>query len=327
VGRQAGNGALATVRWQALGTNVVLQSCERSSLKLARAAARRELEAVDLACSRFRSDSGLSALNGASGRSTVVGPLLMEALVQALRAAELTDGDVDPTIGRALEIAGYDRDFKLLREPGEDSLAQLEVAVSVRIREGWREVALDRERSSVRMPAGVSLDLGATAKAWAADRAAQAACEEAGCGVLVSVGGDIATCGEPPEGGWQVRVTDDHRSDSAAPGQTITINSGGLATSSTSVRRWSHAGRTMHHIIDPYTGAPVVGRWRTVSVAAGSCTDANIASTAAIIRSGSAPEWLASLGLPARLVDRDGNVERIAGWPDAVDQARTASAA
>jgi thiamine biosynthesis lipoprotein len=327
VSRQAGNAALATVRWQALGTNVVLQSCERSSLKLARDAARLELEAIDLACSRFRPDSELSMLNAASGRATVVGPLLMEALVQALRAAELTDGDVDPTIGRALEIAGYDRDFKLLREPGDSSPAQLEVSLNARVREGWREVTLDRDRASVRMPAGVTLDLGATAKAWAADRAAQAASQEAGCGVLMSVGGDLATAGEPPQGGWQVRVTDDHRSDSSAPGQTITITSGGLATSSTSVRRWSHAGRTMHHIIDPDTGAPVVGTWRTVSVAAGTCTDANIASTAAIIRSDGAPAWLATLGLPARLVDRDGNVERVAGWPDPVDQARTASAA
>ena len=324
---QAASAALPTARWEALGTTVVAQAPGRSALKAARAAARRELESVDLACSRFRADSELTVLNAASGRATVVGPVLMEALVQALRAAELTDGDVDPTVGRALEIAGYYRDFKLLRAPGDHSAAQLEVAVNARLREGWREVTLDRTRSSVRMPAGVTLDLGATAKAWAADRAAHAAAEEAGCGILISVGGDIATSGEPPEGGWQVRVTDDHRSDSSAPGQTITIMSGGLATSSTSVRRWSHAGRTMHHIIDPDTGAPVVGAWRTVSVAAGSCTDANIASTAAIIRGEGAPGWLEELGLPARLVDSEGNVHRVAGWPEPVDQARTASAA
>ena len=327
MGPQDAGAALPTVRWKALGTNIVLQACERSALKLARAAAERELESVDLACSRFRADSELSALNAASGRSTAVGPVLMDALAQALRAAELTGGDVDPTIGRALEIAGYDRDFKLLRAPGDHSDAQLEVAVSARVREGWREVALDRERSSVRMPAGVTLDLGATAKAWAADRAAQAAAQAAGSPILVSVGGDIATSGGAPEGGWQVRVTDDHRSDSSAPGQTITILSGGLATSSTAVRRWSHAGRTMHHIIDPDTGAPVLDTWRTVSVAAGSCTDANIASTAAIIRAGAAPEWLESLGLPARLVDADGDVQRVAGWPEPVNQIRTASAA
>ena len=324
-GKQRMDAALPTVRWQALGTTIVLQVREHAQLECARAAVRRELEAIDLACSRFRPDSELATLNAGSGRSTTVGPLLLEALEQSLRAAELTGGDVDPTVGRALELAGYDRDFQLLDPPGEQGAAA--PTVTARVREGWRTVSIDRERSAVKTPAGVLLDVGATAKAWAADRSAAAASQECGCGVLVSVGGDIATSGLPPEDGWQVRVTDDHRSDSSAPGQTISILSGGLATSSTSVRRWSHQGRTMHHIIDPDTGAPVQGSWRTVSVAAGSCTDANIASTAAVIRDELAPAWLGELGLPARLVDQRGRVSVVAGWPDAVEQTRTASAA
>jgi thiamine biosynthesis lipoprotein len=305
--------ALPTARWQALGTTVVMQAREREAFADARAAVEAELEAIDLACSRFRPDSELSRLNANAGRSTVVSPILMQALVQALRAAELTAGDVDPTVGRALELAGYDRDFQLLRAPGRNAAGP--VALTARVREGWREVSLDHERSAVRTRPGVVLDVGATAKAWAADRAAQAAALKAGCGVLVSIGGDLAASGPAPEGGWQVRVTDDHRSDITAPGQTVSIVSGGLATSSTSVRRWSHAGSTMHHIIDPDTGAPVQGTWRTVSVTAGSCTDANIASTAAIIRSDKALDWLAELGLPARLVDNEGNVRTVANWP------------
>jgi thiamine biosynthesis lipoprotein len=131
----------------------------------------------------------------------------------------------------------------------------------------------------------------------------------------VSIGGDIATCGSAPRGGWRIRVTDDHRSDCSAEGQTISIRSGGLATSSTAVRRWDRAGRTMHHIIDPATGAPVRATWRTVSVAAADCTDANIATTAALVRGESAPDWLAGLGLPARLVDREGSVTTLGEWP------------
>ncbi|MFZ0044265.1 MAG: FAD:protein FMN transferase, partial [Streptosporangiaceae bacterium] len=99
------------------------------------------------------------------------------------------------------------------------------------------------------------------------------------------------------------------------PGQTVTITSGGLATSSTTVRAWTVAGRPVHHIIDPATGEPASSCWRTVSVAAGTCTDANIASTAAIIRSAAAPAWLRDMGLPARLVRHDGTVETTAGWP------------
>jgi thiamine biosynthesis lipoprotein len=131
----------------------------------------------------------------------------------------------------------------------------------------------------------------------------------------VSVGGDIATSGPAPAGGWQIRVTDDHRHRPSAPGQTVSIHSGGLATSSTAVRRWSHGGRTMHHILDPRTGEPSSSTWRTVSVAAASCADANIASTASIVRGSAAPAWLASLGLPARLLDADGEVTTVGAWP------------
>jgi thiamine biosynthesis lipoprotein ApbE len=185
----------------------------------------------------------------------------------------------------------------------------------VRMRSGWRAIALDRETCSVRLPRGVRLDLGATAKAWAADRAAAASARATGRGVLVSLGGDIATCGSPPVGGWLIRVTDDHRSDASADGQTISILSGGLATSSTLVRRWSRAGETMHHVIDPATGAPAKSRWRTVSVAAADCTQANIATTAALVRGAAAPAWLAELRLPARLVEHGGRVTAVGGWP------------
>jgi thiamine biosynthesis lipoprotein len=95
------------------------------------------------------------------------------------------------------------------------------------------------------------------------------------------------------------------------------IRDGGLATSSTAVRRWRHQGTAMHHIVDPATGLPARGCWRTVSVAAGDCADANIACTAAIVRGAEAVPWLTGTGLPARLVREDGYTLRLSGWPDA----------
>jgi thiamine biosynthesis lipoprotein len=208
-------------------------------------------------------------------------------------------------------LAGYDRDFATLRPTG-GPLRAARVA-------GWRTVRLDTARGVVAMPRGVRLDLGATAKALAADRAATAAAQAcAGCGVLVNLGGDIAVAGSPPERGWTVRVTDDHRSGRDAPGQTLAIRSGGLATSSTTVRTWG-AGR--HHIIDPRTGLPAGPQWRTASIAAGSCVDANTASTAAIVLGSAAERWLAERGLPARLVARDGTVAAVGGWPQELEAA------
>jgi thiamine biosynthesis lipoprotein len=252
----------------------------------------------------------------------------MEALELALRAAELTDGAVDPTVGRALELAGYDRDWRLLPPAFDDASLQASKlapsassvrarTIAVHRRSGWRTVALDRGRACVSVPRGIRLDLGATAKGWAADRAAHAAAQKAGCGVLVSIGGDISTSGTAPDDGWLIRVTDDHRSLPSAPGQTVAVACGGLATSSTTVRRWQHEGHTRHHIIDPHTGIPAQTRWRTVSVAAASCAEANIATTAALVKGAVATAWLADLGLPARLVDRCGRIVHVGDWPRA----------
>lgn len=299
-------------RFPALGGTAIVAVADPGQLAGARGVVEETVAAFDLACSRFREDSELARVNAVAGGQPVpVGPLLLEAVMASLRAARLTDGDVDPTIGAALIALGYDRDF--------DSLG---VRRSVRIAAvpGWRTVRVDAENATIRLGRGVKLDLGATTKALAADRAAAVARRQVGCGVLVGLGGDIAIAGSAPEDGWRVWVTDDHRSDVGEPGhpgQWITLRSGGLATSSTAVRRWRAGDQAVHHLIDPGTGACTRGIWRTVSVAAGSCLDANIASTAAIVRGERAAPWLESLWLPSRLVDVDGRVVHLAGWPTA----------
>jgi thiamine biosynthesis lipoprotein len=178
---------------------------------------------------------------------------------------------------------------------------------------GWRTVRLDHQAQTIQLPSGVILDLGATAKALTADRAAEEAAGACGCEVLVSLGGDLAIAGAPA-GGWRVRVTDDHRG-ADEPGQWISVSSGGLATSSVATRTWQMPWGPAHHLIDPATGTPAGGPWRTVTVAAASCLDANSASTAAIVRGERAEHWLPSMGLPSRLVGCDGSVRHLAGWP------------
>jgi thiamine biosynthesis lipoprotein len=297
----------ASASWRALGTTASVLVARDAGLPAARAAVVRELEAIDRSCSRFRPDSDLSRVNRARGRPTAVGALLLEAILGALRAARLTGGAVDPTVGAALLATGYDRDFDAIR-PSRRPLRIVRAP-------GWRVVEVDREAGTVRVPAGVALDLGATAKALAADRAARAAARCAGCGVLVNLGGDLAVAGPAPDAGWAVRVTDDHRAPAAPAGETVMVRTGALATSSTTVRRWRRGGATVHHVLDPATGAPACGPWRTVSVASATCVDANTAATAALVLGAGAAAWLERLGLPARLCRHDGTVVRVAGWP------------
>ncbi|HEX6919395.1 MAG TPA: FAD:protein FMN transferase [Actinomycetes bacterium] len=303
---------LADADWSALGTRVRLVVTDPSALPEAIGMLRAELDAVDLACSRFRADSELRRLDAAGGRPVPVSALLAEAVDVALLAARRTDGDVDPTVGRALDAAGYDRDFRLV--PPEGPAVHV-VPVPA---PGWQQLHLDRERRLLTVPAGVRLDLGATAKALSADRAATQIADRLGCGVLVSLGGDVRVAGPVPVGGWQVRVQDvvgsvDDEPD--GPHAQVTLWAGGLATSGTTARRWVRGGDVLHHIIDPRRGLPARSPWRTVSVVAGSCVAANTASTAAIIRGSGAAGWLAQVGCAARLVGVDGTVRTVGGWP------------
>jgi thiamine biosynthesis lipoprotein len=274
----------------------------------------REVDALDRACSRFRDDSDLMRANRAGGRWTVVDPMLVEALEAAMRAAALTGGVVSPALGTALCVAGYDRDFAEL--PAGDAGDRRPCAPRIAVLDrGWRAIDIDATHRRIKVPAGMQLDLGATAKAWLADRSANAIFDELGGGVLVSLGGDIALAGTAPAGGWRVHVTDDHRHGADAPGQTIALAGGGLATSSTVTRRWRMDGAEMHHIIDASTGRSARSPWRTVSVAARTCLDANIATTATLAQASDASQWLRDQGLPARLVAHDGSVLTLGDWP------------
>jgi thiamine biosynthesis lipoprotein len=302
---------IATDHFEALGTGATIAVTVPERLKAASAAVLDTVAAFDQACSRFRPDSELEALNAASGEPFVVGALLLDAIDAALRAAEVTEGDVDPTVGAVMLALGYDRDFKEVVEERRSGASARLPPVEV---PGWRTLRMDRAAGTVRAPKGLRLDLGATAKALAADRAAVAAARAAGCAVLVSLGGDIATAGSPAKG-WRVRVTDDHHDGEAAPGQWIALSSGGLATSSTTARRWHMPWGPVHHLVDPATGTSTTGPWRTVTVAAASCLDANTASTAAIVKGSKAEDWLRGLGLPSRLVACDGRAHHLAGWP------------
>jgi thiamine biosynthesis lipoprotein len=300
----------ASASFTALGTTAVVVVAEPAALERARSLLEQELERIDVACSRFRPDSELAITNAAAGREVSVSRLFAQALQVGLDAARDTNGLVDPTLGAQLRAAGYDRTFALVR--ARDSWKLVPRPHSA---DAWRHVELDAARGLVRVPSGVELDLGATAKALAADRAAEAIAKATGSGTLVSLGGDLAVSGEPPPGGWCVLIADDHRAAADSAGPRVMLTTGGLATSSTTVRSWQTDRGRVHHLLDPASGLSADGPWRTVSVAAPSCVEANVASTAAVILGHDAPAWLTRRGLPARLAARDGSVSYVAGWP------------
>ena len=302
--------SIASATFPALGTTAELIMLDPLALSDGIDVLERELDAIDLACSRFRDDSEVRRLSRADGHWVRTSRLLREALSVAVAAAEQTGGVVDPTVGGTMRALGWDADFRVV--VSRQSPARIEIRPAA----GWRCIEIDDAGGRVRVPSDVEIDLGSTAKALAADRAAAAVFRLAGTPALVNLGGDIAVAGPAPAGGWPIHVGDDHRATpSDADGQVVAVAAGGLATSSTTVRRWRTTEGIAHHVVDPRTGRPAPEVWRTVSVAAASCVDANVASTAAIVLGEEAPRWLRARGLPARLVRPDGRTTFTPGWP------------
>ncbi|HSO65939.1 MAG TPA: FAD:protein FMN transferase [Ornithinibacter sp.] len=298
---------LGAASWRALGTHVDVRTTP-ACLERAVALAVEALDEVDAACSRFRDDSDLSLANRRAGHPVPVSPVLVGALRVALEAAEVTDGLVDPTLGAVLAAAGYDRTFALV--PSDDPAP----AALPAPQGAWQDVRVTAQ--TVTVPRGAALDLGATGKAFAADLVALAIADACRTSVLVSVGGDVRVASPDGDGPDYPVVVGHSVADLAAGGDRarVRLREGGIATSSTSARRWRRGGRQWHHVVDPRTGSPATGPLRTVTALGHTAAAANAATTAAIVLGDAAWAWLVDHDVAARLVDVEGRVTRTPAW-------------
>ena len=254
------------------------------------------LASLEALWSRFRDDSEISRLNAAGGRPVVVSRVTFELIQRAVRAWERTGGAFDPTVLRALEAAGYDRDYAdvaLAPSTNEDGEAPP-------VPPGAGVVELDALVRAVRLPPEVALDLGGIAKGFAADLVTAELLDAGAHGVCVNLGGDLRVSGAPPSGdGWTIEIERE-------PGQPIgsdapdvlVVAEGGVATTSRRRRVWRRGGEDRHHVIDPRTGRPAHVPWSSVTVIAGCATDAEPAATAAFLSNdaGSAARALRAFG-------------------------------
>jgi thiamine biosynthesis lipoprotein len=224
--------------------------------------------------SRFRPHSELALVNAARLPLVVVSPLFARTLRTALDAAVATDGLVDPTLGAALEAAGYDRDFARV-VPDASPAGPAAPGRPRAVRVLGRVVA---------RPPGVRLDLNGVAKALAVDDAL-ALFDGPG---FVSAGGDVAA-----RGGAVVGLP---------RGGSVRVENGGVATSGVTHRRWLRGGAVQHHLIDARTGRPATSRWSEVTVVAPTCLDADVAAKAAFLLSDDGPGWLDERRLAGRFL-------------------------
>lgn len=281
----------------ALGTTIALAT--RPQRPEALALAREVVDDIDRACSRFRGDSDLVRINASPGRWVHASAVLIAALQVALEAADHTAGLVNPCLGRSLRSIGYDADIKIVRERSD----RIRVSHLMPRIDAWRDVEIDRD-GAVRIPGDIELDLGATGKAFAADLVALTIHDRLGTDVAVSAGGDVRIVNDTRDP-WPIEISE---GPGSAYVDVATMLDGGIATSSTMGRRWTRDGIVQHHLIDPRSGRPCGGPWRTVTASGPTCAAANVAATAAIVLGDEAIAWLDDHAVWARLVDQQGDV-------------------
>lgn len=298
-----------TAQWTLWDEPVRVSVTDAGMLARAEDLVRGELDAIDVAASRMRSDSELAS----AGDGSEVSPLLAELVAVALSAARDTEGDVDPTVGAMLTSLGYDPDFGALVTTGATRHVQVG-QLAVYRPPTWEQVRLDGQHLTI--PEGVTLDLSVTMRARAVDRCAALIAATLDVGTLVSIGGDVATAGPSPRGGWPLLVRDGPVDPAANVGLP-----GGAAVSTASAhhRRWDTAEELLQHIVDPETGRPVRHAWRSATVAAFSALRATTVANTCLVREELAPSWLQALSAPARLVGHERSVRVFGTWPAAAE--------
>jgi thiamine biosynthesis lipoprotein len=263
-------------RFNAMGCEVVVAGAGEEQMDAIRALFERREQTF----SRFRPGSELNRVNRAAASTVVVSELFAETLADALRAAAQTCGLVDPTLGVALEDAGYDRDFALMRSDDRPAGRGAPGCVA----------AVEMRGRMVLRPPGVKLDLNGVVKSRTVDDALHLL---PGPG-FVAAGGDVAA-----RGGAVVGLPG---------GEAVNLRTGGVATSGTTRRRWRLGGVVQHHLIDPVSGRPSDSIWNLVTVAAASCRDADVAAKAALLLGVEGPAWLDEQSLPGRFASPAGEV-------------------
>lgn len=296
---------VATARFDALGTEIVIAVTDVMQLGTVVEQTHRCIDDIDRTFSRFRTDSELERLLASGVGPQTASPLFIELLELALLAARSTDGMFDPTVRDALEAAGYDRGIDEVETSGPGPVRVARPAGR------WLEIEVDARTGTVHLPDRVRLDFGGIGKGFAVDYTLRQLMA-VNCGVMISAGGDLAVAGPPPFGGWPcgVSLTSQDPLD-----ETILLERGAIATSGLGRRQWTRGGQRLHHLIDPRTGLPAASPWSLVTVVASTCVAADVAAKVAWLTGHSGPEWIESLGLAARFRDQQGKITYTTRWP------------
>lgn len=256
----------------AMGTYITLTACG-SSAGEGLAAAEEKITALEKLWSVNDENSEIYKANRSGGEAVHLHKETAGLLRSALETAEKTGGAFDPTVYPLVEAWGFNsHEYRI---PEDDEIKRLLENV------GYRKIKLEGE--TLRLPAGVRIDLGAVGKGYAGDAAA-ALLKKAGINsALLNIGGNVQAVGRKPDGNkWIIGIRNPFDKGGLAgiieAENTAVITSGGYERCFT-----GSDGRTYHHIIDPETGRPAESGLASVTVIAESGEYADSLSTALFV--------------------------------------------
>jgi len=238
-----------------------------------------EARRIEAKFTRYR-PSVVTSINERAGSRVQVDEETADLIEYAQRLHLLSDGLFDITSGALRRVWRFDGSGAV------PSAAQ--VAEALRF-VGWHRVQW--RRPHLELEPGMEIDLGGIGKEYAVDSAMALAVRQGASGVLVNFGGDLRVSGTRADGSaWHVAIED---ADAAGqPAAMLSLASGALATSGDAHRFVMQDGKRYGHVLDPRTGWPVEAAPRSVTVLAGSCSEAGLLAKLALLRGAQAEQFL-----------------------------------
>lgn len=266
-------------------------------------AAVHRLEDLEARWSRFVPSSEVSILNRRAGEWTDVSEVTQLLVRRAIESRVRTGGVVNPLLLNELIACGYDRSHETLSLEVDTATSEVSVSATSTPELRFGDIGVDGGR--VRIPRGVAFDPGGVGKGLAADLVMDDLLEAGAAWAMVSLGGDLRFGGPAlAEQGCQTDIEDPH--DRGAVWTTMRVHGGAVATSSTLTRRWSHAGRMQHHLLDSGSGRPVESTRVAATVHAAEGWWADVVAKTLVLDAAVGQQQLAEWGAVAVVFDSRG---------------------
>ena len=249
--------------------------------------------------SRTVEGSDVWRINHGEGCPVQVCDETAELLAIALEVCEKSGGALDITIAPASDLWDFKADEPEIPDSGElSSAAELVDYTKLKL-----------EGDMVTLPAGMAIDLGAVAKGYIADKAAEYLKEKGVESAILNLGGNVVALGGKPDGReWSIGIQDPEK-ENGKSGYSVMVADKSVVTSGIYQRGFDKDGVRYHHILDRATGWPVQNGLASVTIITGSSAMADAMSTACfVLGRDMGMSFAEEMGVQAVFIGTDGKV-------------------